>query len=127
MIGDGHGLEGDGLGVLEERVGPPHVLEPVDLEQAVLGGHVLGQPQPVVLPRLREEDVGRVRHRGLVDRVQPHHRHVKEHRRRLPVLLRRTHLVVQPLVLRHDLADFQTIAHTIALQTPKKSIQPLLK
>lgn len=34
VVGDGHRLEGDGLGVFEERVGPPHVLEPVNLEES---------------------------------------------------------------------------------------------
>ena len=30
VVGDSHGLEGDLLGVLEERVGPPDVAQPRD-------------------------------------------------------------------------------------------------
>ena len=61
MVGDGHGLEGDALGVLEERVRPPYLGEPLDGQQPVLGGHVVRQPQAVVLPALGEEHVAGVR------------------------------------------------------------------
>lgn len=60
MIGDCHRLERHRLGVLEERVRPPHVLQPFDLQQAVLRRHVLRQPQPMIFPRLCEENVGGV-------------------------------------------------------------------
>lgn len=57
VVGDCHGLEGDGLGILEEGVGSPDVLEPRDRQQAVLPRHVLREAQTVVLPTLSEEDV----------------------------------------------------------------------
>lgn len=108
VVGDGHRLERDRLGVLEERVRPPHVLEPLDLQQPVLGGHVLRQPQPVVLPGLREEDVRRVRHGRLVDRVQSHDRDVEQHRRRLAFLFWRAHFVVQLGIFRKDVIEGET-------------------
>ena len=61
MIGDGDVLKGDLLGVLEERIRPPHGVEPRRGQQAVLGRQVVGETKSVVLPRLREENVGRVR------------------------------------------------------------------
>ena len=61
MVGYGHGLEGDALGVLEERVWPPYLREPLDGEEAILGGHVVGQAEAVVLPALGEEHVAGVR------------------------------------------------------------------
>lgn len=65
VVGNGHCLEGHGLGILEERVGAPHILKPLHLQQSVATGHVLGQSQAVVFPRLRKEDVGGV---GLLGR-----------------------------------------------------------
>ena len=38
VVGYGHGLESDLLGVLEVRVRPPDVAEPLDGEQLVLSG-----------------------------------------------------------------------------------------
>ena len=61
MVGDGDVLEGDFLCVLEERVRPPHGVEPGGGQQSVVGRQVVREPQPVILPRLREENVGRVR------------------------------------------------------------------
>ena len=58
MVGDGDVLERDLLGVFEERIGPPHLTQPRRRQQSVLGRHVVRQTQPVVLPHLREEDVG---------------------------------------------------------------------
>ena len=60
MIWNGHGLERDLLGVLEERVGSPNEVQPVNREQAVLPGHIVGQDEPVVLPLLGKEHVGGV-------------------------------------------------------------------
>ena len=57
MVWDGHGLEGDLLGVLEEGVRSPDPVEPLDGEKLVLPRHVGRQPQPVVPPLLPEEDV----------------------------------------------------------------------
>ncbi|GBM18550.1 hypothetical protein AVEN_47942-1 [Araneus ventricosus] len=61
VVGNGHLLEGDSLGVLEEGVGSPHLLQPAEREKAVLRRHVLRQLQSVVLPALRHENVGHVR------------------------------------------------------------------
>ena len=36
-------------------------MEPLDWQQAVLPRHIVGEDEPVVLPLLREEYVGRVR------------------------------------------------------------------
>lgn len=57
VIGDGHCLESHRLGVLEEGVRSPHVLQPLHFEQAVFGGHILGQSKAVVFPGLGEENV----------------------------------------------------------------------
>ena len=57
-----HLVEGDLLRVLEEAVGPPNVVQPVDVEDPVLLRHVFRQPQPRVPPALREKYV---RHVGL--------------------------------------------------------------
>lgn len=61
VVGDGHLVEGDPLGVLEETVGSPDVVEPLHVQDAVLLRHVLRQPQAVVPPALRQEDVRHVR------------------------------------------------------------------
>ena len=61
MVGYGDVEEGDLLGVLEERVGPPHLAQPRRRQQPVLGRQIVRKAQPVIGPRLREEDVGRVR------------------------------------------------------------------
>ena len=61
MVGDGHGLERDALGVLEEGVRPPDLGEPLDGQEAILGGHVVREPEAVVLLALSEEHVARVR------------------------------------------------------------------
>ncbi|GIY03701.1 uncharacterized protein CDAR_526941 [Caerostris darwini] len=60
MVGYRHFLESDPLGVLEERIGSPHLLEPANGKQAVLRSHVLWQLQPVILPALRHKDVGHI-------------------------------------------------------------------
>ena len=57
VVGYGHSLEGDLLGVLEEGVRPPDAMEPLDGEETVLAAHVGGKNQPVVLPVLGEENV----------------------------------------------------------------------
>ena len=61
VVGDGHILEGDLLGVLEVRVRLPDVIKPGDGQRSVDGAHVAREPQTVVHPALREENVGRVR------------------------------------------------------------------
>lgn len=59
VIGDGHLLKGDLLGVLEIGVGLPDVVEPGDGQQAVIAaGHITGKPQTVVHPALCKEYVG---------------------------------------------------------------------
>jgi hypothetical protein len=103
-----HRLKGYRFGIFEKRVGPPHVLQPVHLQQSVLRGHVLGEPQPVVLPSLREENIRGVGHRPLVDAVQPHDRHVKVDYRGVAVFLRRSHFVVLAGVFREDVVDGQS-------------------
>ena len=60
MVGNGHRLEGDLLGVLEERVGTPDPSQPVDREEPILPSHVVWEHESVVLPLLREEHVRRV-------------------------------------------------------------------
>lgn len=65
VIGDGHRLKSHGFGVFEEGIGPPHVLQPLHLEQPVFGCHVLGKSQAVVFPGLGEENVGCVGLRGV--------------------------------------------------------------
>jgi hypothetical protein len=57
VVGHCHLLEGDLFGIFEERVGPPHELEPTDRQQPVLGSHVVWQPQPIVFPALSKENV----------------------------------------------------------------------
>lgn len=61
VIRDGHRLEGDRLGVLEEGVGSPDVLEPRHWQEAVLPSHVLWESKAMVFPTLCEEDVCCVR------------------------------------------------------------------
>lgn len=61
MVRYRHLVEGDLLGVLEEAVGPPDIVQPIHVEYPVILGHVLRQPQPRVPPALREKYVGHVR------------------------------------------------------------------
>ena len=61
MVGDGDVLECDLFGVLEERVGSPHLTQPGRGQQSVVGRQIIGKSQPIILPHLREENVGRVR------------------------------------------------------------------
>jgi hypothetical protein len=60
MVGDAHLVERDFLGVLEEAVRTPDVMQPVDVDNPVILPHVLGQSEPGVPPALRQEDVGDV-------------------------------------------------------------------
>ena len=61
MVWYGHGLEGDLLGILEVGIGSPDSVEPFYWEKLVLSGHVLGQPQAVVIPLLAKEYVRNIR------------------------------------------------------------------
>lgn len=61
MVRYRHLVKGDLLGVLEEAVRPPDVVQPVHVEYPVILGHVFRQPQPRVPPALREKYVGHVR------------------------------------------------------------------
>lgn len=61
VVGDGHLLECDPFGVLEEGVWSPHALQPPDGQQPVLGRHVVRKSQSMVVPRLRHEDVRYIR------------------------------------------------------------------
>ena len=42
MVGHAHFVEGDFLGVLEEAVGPPNIVQPVDVQDAIICRHVFG-------------------------------------------------------------------------------------
>lgn len=61
VVGNGDILKGDLFGVLEKGIGPPHGIEPGGGQQPVVGCQVVREPQSIILPRLREEDVGRKR------------------------------------------------------------------
>ena len=52
-----HGLEGDLLGIFEVRVWSPDLVEPLDGQELVLSGHVLGQAQAVIVPLLTKKDI----------------------------------------------------------------------
>ena len=69
VVGHAHLVERDFLGVFEETVRPPQVLQPADVQVAVLFGHVLRTPQAVISPALCQKDVGHVR---LVDEKWHH-------------------------------------------------------
>ena len=60
MVWDGHGLEGDLLGVLKEGVRSPDPVEPLDGEKLVLPRHVGRQPQSVIIPLLPKKYVSHV-------------------------------------------------------------------
>lgn len=61
VVRDAHLVEGDLFGVLEEAIGPPDAVQPVDVQDAILLAHVLGQTEARIAPALREEDVRDVR------------------------------------------------------------------
>ncbi len=61
VVGDGDLVEGDLLGVLEEDVGAPERVEPVDVEYPVVCVRCLVEPQAAVPPALGQEYVGCVR------------------------------------------------------------------
>ena len=73
VIRNGHGLEGDGLGVLEEAVRPPNFSEPLDGQQPVVERHIIGQTQTVVFPALGKEHITGV---GLQTLIESHQLHV---------------------------------------------------
>ena len=60
VVGHAHLVEGDFLGVFEETIRTPEILEPADVEIAVLFGHVLRQSKSMVPPTLGQEDVGHI-------------------------------------------------------------------
>lgn len=57
VVGDAHFVECDLFGVLEEAVWAPDVVQPLDVQNAVLLLHVLRQAQPGVTPSLCQENV----------------------------------------------------------------------
>ena len=61
VVGDGDVLECDLFGVLEEGVGSPHLPQPGRGQQSVVGRQIIGKSEPIILPHLREENVGCVR------------------------------------------------------------------
>lgn len=61
VIGDCDVLKGDLLGVLEEGVRPPHGMKPRRWQEPVIGRQVVREAETIILPRLREEYVRRVR------------------------------------------------------------------
>lgn len=99
MIRNRHRLERHRFRILKKRIRSPHVLQPINLQQTILLRHILGQPQPMILPRLGEKYVRRIGHRGFVNRVQSHHSDVEEHDGRCSVLFRRSHFVVLRAIL----------------------------
>ena len=60
MVGHAHLVEGHFLGVFEEAIRAPEVLQPADVQIAVLFRHVLRQSKSMVSPALRQEDIGHV-------------------------------------------------------------------
>jgi len=56
------------LFVLQEAIGPPNAVQPVDIQYAILLTHVLRQPQARITPALCKEDV---RHIGLKEHDKP--------------------------------------------------------
>ena len=74
MVGDAHLVESDFLGILEEAVRPPDVVQPVDVENSVILAHVLRQSEPSVSPALCQEDVSDVGLRQVVQNIKsaPH-------------------------------------------------------
>jgi hypothetical protein len=57
VVGDAHFVKCDLFGVLEEAVGSPDVMQPLDVQNAVLLLHVLRQAQPGVTPSLCQENI----------------------------------------------------------------------
>ena len=57
VVWNGHGLEGNVFGILEEGIGTPDFGQPLDWKQPVLGSHVFRQSKPRVLPTLGKEDI----------------------------------------------------------------------
>ena len=70
VVGDAHLVECDFLGVLEEAIRPPDVVQPVDIENSVILAHVLRQSEPGVSPALCQEDVGDVSLRQVVQNIK---------------------------------------------------------
>lgn len=57
VVGDAHLVKCDLFSVLEKAVGSPDVVQPLDVQNAVLLLHVLRQAQPGVTPTLCQENV----------------------------------------------------------------------
>ena len=61
VVGDGHPLKRDLLCIFEEGIRSPDFVEPFHRKQSILRGHICGQLQTVVVPRLSKEYVRRIR------------------------------------------------------------------
>jgi len=72
VVGDAHLVEGDFLGILEETIRPPDVVQPLDVQNSVFLAHVLRQPEPRVSPALGQEDVSDVRLGQIVQNIRLH-------------------------------------------------------
>lgn len=57
VVGNAHLVKCDLFSVLEKAVGSPDVVQPLDVQNAVLLLHVLRQAQPGVTPTLCQENV----------------------------------------------------------------------
>jgi hypothetical protein len=57
VVGNAHFVKCDLFGIFEEAVGSPDVVQPLDVQNAVLLLHVLRQAQPGVTPSLCQENV----------------------------------------------------------------------
>ena len=60
VVGHAHLVKGDLFGIFEKDVGAPDILQPADVEDSVLLGHVLRQSESMVPPTLGQEDVGHI-------------------------------------------------------------------
>ena len=67
VVGHAHLVERDLFGIFKENIRSPDFLEPGHVQDAVLFGHVLRQPESVISPALRQKDVGHVR---LIDSIK---------------------------------------------------------
>ena len=78
VVGDAHLVERDFLGVLEEAVRPPDVVQPIDVENSIFLAHVLRQSEPGVSPALCQEYVSDVGLRHVVQNISLHRPQMSE-------------------------------------------------